>query len=385
MKPAIQWWSNSPAVPTGYGTQTKAVVNRLADAGFPMSIAANYGAQGVGSVHYTPKGLSVPVYPIGYDGYSQDTIGAHYAHFAREQAGRKTVMVTLYDSWVLRSPSLDAIPSIFAWTPLDHLTIPPEVAKVLARQNVIPVAMSKYGSTLMGRMGITHHYIPHTVEDVFKRTKADPDLLPFPDDAFVVMMNAANKGSAPTRKAWSENLMALVPFLNNHPDVCVYIHTEAASPHGIDLLQLVEYLGLPSQRVKFPEQYSYRHAGYTDYDLAQLYSRADVLLAVSMGEGFGIPTIEAQACGTRVIGSDAAATPELLGDDSFLVEGQPEWDPSQRSFWFRPFVHSITAALEEAYKGGGGHSEKSVKKAKEYRADKLILKEWSGMIQAVAG
>jgi hypothetical protein len=372
-------------MPTGYGTQTKAVVNRLADAGFPMSIAANYGVQGVGSTHYTPKRLSVPVYPIGYDGYSQDVISSHYAHFAGQHPDRKTVMVTLYDAWVLRSPRLDAIPAIFAWTPLDHLTIPPEVAKVLARPNVIPVAMSQYGSTLMGRMGITHHYIPHTVEQVFKRTKMKEEQLPFPDDAFVVMMNAANKGSAPTRKAWSENLMALVPFLKAHTDVCVYIHTEAASPHGIDLLQLVEYLGLPSERVKFPEQYSYRHGGYTDYDLAQLYSRADVLLAVSMGEGFGIPTIEAEACGTRVIGSDAAATPELLSEDSFLVEGQPEWDPSQRSFWFRPFVHSITAALEEAYRAGGGHSDKAVKKASEYRADRIILKQWAGMIQAVAG
>ena len=383
VKPAVQWWSNSPSIPTGYGTQTKAVVERLADAGFPVSISANYGAQGIGSVHVTPKGREIPVYPIGYDGYSQDVIAAHWAHFAAEHPDRITTLVTLYDAWVLTAPALEHLPSVFAWTPLDHLTIPPDVLKVLARTNIVPVAMSHYGSRLMDRAGLTHHYIPHTVEATFRKMKMDEDLLPFPDDAFVVMMNAANKGSAPTRKAWSENLLALVPFMEAHDDVCVYLHTEAASPHGIDLLTLITHLGLPGDRIKFPEQYSYRHGGYSDRQLAQLYTRADVLLAVSMGEGFGIPTIEAQACGTRVIGSDAAATPELLSSDSFLVSGQPEWDPAQRSFWFRPFVHSITAALEEAYRAGGGHSEQAASKAGEYRADRVVLKEWSGMLQAV--
>ncbi len=57
--------------------------------------------------------------------------------------------------------------------------------------------------------------------------------------------------------------------------------------------------------------------------LAALYSAADVLLAPSYGEGFGVPTVEAQACGTRVIGSGWAATADLVAEDGWLVEGQP--------------------------------------------------------------
>jgi glycosyltransferase involved in cell wall biosynthesis len=54
----------------------------------------------------------------------------------------------------------------------------------------------------------------------------------------------------------------------------------------------------------------------------------DVMLATSYGEGFGIPTIEALACGTPVIVSEFAASTELLGD-VWLVDGQQLCDAPQ--------------------------------------------------------
>jgi glycosyltransferase involved in cell wall biosynthesis len=118
---------------------------------------------------------------------------------------------------------------------------------------------------------------------------------------------------------------------------------------------------------------------YTDEHLAKMYTRADVLLAVSLGEGFGVPCIEAQACGTRVIGSNWTATPELLCDDCYLVEGQPEWDGSQLSWWFRPHVASIANALEQAYRNPG-HSKACVQKASQYAADDVVLDSWRPLI-----
>jgi hypothetical protein len=104
-----------------------------------------------------------------------------------------------------------------------------------------------------------------------------------PDDAFVVMMNAANKGAAPPRKAWSENFMAMSVFMKNHPDVFFYVHSEAKTPFGIDLVALQDALGMDKSRVMFPDQYAYRMSFYDDKALAKMYSRADVLLAVSSG------------------------------------------------------------------------------------------------------
>lgn len=54
-------------------------------------------------------------------------------------------------------------------------------------------------------------------------------------------------------------------------------------------------------------------------DLSALYSTADVLAMPSAYEGFGIPVIEAMACGVPVVCSDGGALPEAAGDDALIV------------------------------------------------------------------
>ena len=56
-----------------------------------------------------------------------------------------------------------------------------------------------------------------------------------------------------------------------------------------------------------------------DDDLAVLYSHAAVFLFPSLYEGFGLPPLEAMACGTPVISSNAGPMPETLGDAALLL------------------------------------------------------------------
>jgi glycosyltransferase involved in cell wall biosynthesis len=51
-----------------------------------------------------------------------------------------------------------------------------------------------------------------------------------------------------------------------------------------------------------------------DDDLVFLYSRAYALVSPSLMEGFGLPAVEAMACGTPVISSGAGSLPEVVGD-----------------------------------------------------------------------
>lgn len=68
-----------------------------------------------------------------------------------------------------------------------------------------------------------------------------------------------------------------------------------------------------------------RFAGYVaDEDLAELYAAAEVLAYPSLYEGFGIPPLEAMACGTPVVASTAGALPEVLGDAALLVDPYDE-------------------------------------------------------------
>jgi glycosyltransferase involved in cell wall biosynthesis len=54
----------------------------------------------------------------------------------------------------------------------------------------------------------------------------------------------------------------------------------------------------------------------TDEELLKLYQGATAFVFPSLYEGFGLPPLEAQACGCPVVASNAAAMPEILGDSA---------------------------------------------------------------------
>ena len=61
--------------------------------------------------------------------------------------------------------------------------------------------------------------------------------------------------------------------------------------------------------------------GYVaDEDLAALYSGAVALVYPSLYEGFGLPALEAMACGTAVITSNTTALPEVVGNAGLVVD-----------------------------------------------------------------
>jgi hypothetical protein len=78
-----------------------------------------------------------------------------------------------------------------------------------------------------------------------------------------------------------------------------------------ELLTLVSELNI-SQKVHFP--------GYIDQnDLPFLYNMAKVFVYPSYYEGFGLPVLEAMACGTPVITSNVSSMPEFVGNGGILI------------------------------------------------------------------
>ena len=58
----------------------------------------------------------------------------------------------------------------------------------------------------------------------------------------------------------------------------------------------------------------------TDSDLAALYSGAALFVFPSLAEGFGLPIVEAQACGATVVTSNCGAMAEVAGGAAILVD-----------------------------------------------------------------
>ena len=79
-----------------------------------------------------------------------------------------------------------------------------------------------------------------------------------------------------------------------------------------EIFARVEKLGLEGQ-VIFP--------GFiADEDLPALYNLAELFVFPSLYEGFGLPPLEAMACGTPVITSDRPSLPEVVGEAGLMVE-----------------------------------------------------------------
>lgn len=69
-----------------------------------------------------------------------------------------------------------------------------------------------------------------------------------------------------------------------------------------------------------PRDMAPRLIGYVEEtDLPGLYSAARMAVVPSLHEGFGLPCLEAMACGTPLVCSNAASLPEVVGDAAILV------------------------------------------------------------------
>ncbi|MFM8604909.1 MAG: glycosyltransferase, partial [Cyanobium sp.] len=61
-------------------------------------------------------------------------------------------------------------------------------------------------------------------------------------------------------------------------------------------------------------------AWVSDDERLQLLNRCRALVIASLWEGFGLPALEALACGTAVIAAQAGALPEVVGPVGVLVD-----------------------------------------------------------------
>ena len=110
------------------------------------------------------------------------------------------------------------------------------------------------------------------------------------------------------------------PHKNEHRAVSAFALLADAIPHDLlfsgqpapELTTHIRNLGL-ADRVSFL-------GALSDAQLADVYRGASALLFVSLYEGFGLPVIEAMACGTPVITSNVCSLPEVAGDAALCVD-----------------------------------------------------------------
>lgn len=387
-------YSNSPGSLTGYGVQCAHLVERLKRDGHDVAVACNYGQQNGAGVHRTPYG-DVRLYPMSESaGNSIETIIPHALDwFNRDPRGGW--IISLIDQWVLLPIARELKEfNVLAWTPVDHWPTPPEVAKFFALSDAVPVGMSKYAHSELAAIGLDPEYVPLAVDTSAYRPSPELDLggdspvdaravFGIPDDVFAVLMVAMNKDPR-DRKGFNEAFRAFGKFHESHPDSVLVVHSDhtGAMGSGINLERLARHAGVPQESLVLTSAYA-RLLGVPASMMAGLFSAADVLLCPSRGEGFGVPMIEAQACGTPVIASDFSAQSELIGV-GWKVGGQPDYDASQDASYQIADIGDIVAALEECYAQRPAPSDDARSFALGYDVDVVWRDNWQPLIESLS-
>ncbi|CAB5217057.1 Glycosyl transferase, family 1 [uncultured Caudovirales phage] len=370
-------WSRS-----GYGTQGLQWLTRVAKDGHKVAVAANYGLEGT-----VTEWAGIPHFPRGTDRFSNDVVTAYFEDWSARHPNDTALLATLYDVWVLNASIYDKA-NVLSWVPIDSAPVAKPVAAFLRKPNVTPVAMSKFGRDQMLAAGIDCEYVPHAIDtELYKHTASvetasgtltGRQLMGFDDDVFVVGAFNANQDSQ--RKAWPEILLAFSLWAKNHDDARLYIHTERhGAMGGLKLDDIAEAVGLKPHQFKIVNQYAYRTGVPTDA-MAALYSAADVMLAPTYGEGFGLTVLEAQSCGTPVIVNDYSAQSELCGD-GWLTTNRPVWNREFCNWWKAPDIISIMDSLEGAYQRGRGFSDVARAFAVQYDADLVYRQQWHPLLK----
>ena len=135
-------------------------------------------------------------------------------------------------------------------------------------------------------------------------------------------------GSAPSGRDWQDVYFLYVGNLLPHKNVLRILDALAIVRRHYRCRLIIRGEGRPSYAAAVRErverlglQDAVTFMGYTDAaTLRQLYRRAAGLVLPSLGEGFGLPVLEAMACGTPVITASTSALPEVAGQAAVMVD-----------------------------------------------------------------
>jgi glycosyltransferase involved in cell wall biosynthesis len=179
---------------------------------------------------------------------------------------------------------------------------------------------------------------------VSERTRADlVELYGVPDDKIVVTPNGVDPAFTPDDTVPRGAFVLAVGAVQQRKNQAAA--AAAAASVGLPLVVVgpVKDEGLAAElRARGADLRGY----VTKVELVQLYRTAACLIQPSRYEGFGLPVLEAMACGTPVVTVDEAALREVAGGAAVIVDGEHLADGLRRALGERERL--VAAGLERA-------------------------------------
>jgi len=314
----ILWVSvATPFTPTGYGKVSYYLPRELEKLGHEVHMISSKGLE---SGRFTVDGFRL------YPNVKQGSMVIDYVLRLYKEL-RADVAIYMADFWPY-AESLAALGHevpLILHSPIDHFPVV-EIEKMVVKEAAVLATLSHCGVQWARDAGCDNAmYAPHGCNlDIYQpgdKQKARA-ALGWPEDKFIYLSVATNKGD---RKNLTGLLRAYYDLLLKSPELkdrtMLALHTypyrDEFNQEGYDLWNVAASLGLLPNTI-WPDPLTYL-LGLPESQLALMYQAADVHVLPSKTEGFGLPLIEAGACGIPSIATNFASMPEIVGDDGWLI------------------------------------------------------------------
>lgn len=309
-------WQSDFMIPTGFGQQAEYIVNALHEAGHEINVLA----------------WQHRVKPIEHEGIR--IFPTQHAQWGKTQYARKLehfnpdLVITLADLWQVRY--MCNVPREAPWiaiTPVDTEPLPPGFTDICywIDHLVCYSQFAKHQLDTQTPNPIGNVYIPHGVDlDLFKPPTDEQKvqykrLLGFSEDTIVIGF----VGRINPRKQLDRTLRIfelVEKQVEDDKELILFLHSDLNDPmkrEQRDLRNLVDLLDL--ERKVAASEINWNEGIPLD-QMRYIYGAMDIYLTTTAGEGFGVPLIEAQACGVPCVATNFTTPPELIQDHGELIE-----------------------------------------------------------------
>jgi len=208
---------------------------------------------------------------------------------------------------------------------------------------------SKFGCRVIeDYMGIEATHVPYGVDEEFhylpKKQREKIRAEKGSKDKFRVMTVGTNT----ERKNIPSFIWGFSEFAKDKEDVVAYIHTDSGNPLGVyNLDDLINRFGM-EEKIILSGQDNNVQRGLSLEAMNEEYNASDVFVSTAKNEGFGLPIIEAMACGLMPIVPDCTSMTELakFGEK---IKCRPEIGP-QEAYTYFVDIKDLKDKLQKSYK-----------------------------------
>lgn len=301
--------SNSPLGPSAYSGITRYMANIFKDAGHEVNIFAYWGIDR----GHPLKWNGMDILPRAWDPWGRDIF---MEHFKRTNSD---ILMPIFDIWV--APNLgEECDRVVAYSPTDHDPMSVKLYDAFKScWKIVP--FGEWSKKSMEEEGLTQAMdpVPHGIDlDIFQPRDKKACRANWIDkkhnDDFIIGTVAGNYDKE--RKQWDKHFKAIKYFKEQNPDAKFkyYVHTDVFNVKtGLDLTAMVKFYGL-EKCVYHPDPYIF--INQLPYNrMGEIYNMFDVHMLTSAREGFGMPILEAQACGVPSLATDFAQGKEHTHKD----------------------------------------------------------------------